>query len=145
MISSNESAERCAPATRVDSVAPSLASSYTAGWLTGLTGYASAIGYHPDGSLARVAHANGIDDVRSRDPVDWSPLHSITAGSLWSSGPYDYDDSGNIVAIGDETYRYDHLGRLVRGATPHQEDGCERSGQSAVSKSLIGHDLDLIC
>ena len=37
--------------------------------------------------------------------------------TLWSSGTYSYDGSGNIRGIGQSTYRYDALGRLVRSST----------------------------
>lgn len=33
--------------------------------------------------------------------------------SLWSSGMYEYDDTGNIKKIGSDSYRYDGVGRLV--------------------------------
>jgi RHS repeat-associated protein len=32
---------------------------------------------------------------------------------IWSSGAYEYDDAGNIKAIGNDDYRYDGVGRLV--------------------------------
>jgi RHS repeat-associated protein len=35
-----------------------------------------------------------------------------TTPTLWDSGPYHYDDAGNIAGIDDDIYRYDHVGRL---------------------------------
>jgi RHS repeat-associated protein len=46
-----------------------------------------------------------------------APLYASDPQPLWSSGPYAYDGSGNIVGIGSETYLYDRAGRLRRATT----------------------------
>jgi hypothetical protein len=43
--------------------------------------------------------------------------------SVWCSGAYQYDGSGNIKAIGADTYRYDEFGRLVSGTADMQRSG----------------------
>ncbi len=90
---------------------------YSQGLLSQVSGYASKVFYHPSGQLAGIEHANGISDLRTLDPLGWR-LGSISvvtqAGSpIWSTGNYGYDASGNILSIGQETFDYDRVGRLV--------------------------------
>lgn len=41
---------------------------YANGWLTGVPGYASSIGYHPKGMLASVVHTDGTTYAQAADP-----------------------------------------------------------------------------
>ena len=66
---------------------------------------------------------------------------------LWSSGGYQYDGSGNIHAIGDDTFRYDGVHRLtssnvsgVGQSTAYDAFGNITSIATAGSQALLGID-----
>ncbi|MCP3994398.1 MAG: hypothetical protein GY722_04930, partial [bacterium] len=98
-------------------------STYIKGRLTGVSGFASSIGYHRNQTLDQVVHANGVTDTYGEDPHKMSRPASITATvgaqTLWTTGDYRYDGAGNILemgpVLGDETdkYLYDSVSRLV--------------------------------
>lgn len=76
------------------------------------------LGYHRDGLVGSIAHANGSTDTVVDDPHAMGRPSSMSAsgpgGSLWSSGTYAYDGAGNIRGLGiDDTFDYDLLHRLV--------------------------------
>jgi RHS repeat-associated protein len=101
---------------------------YANGWLTAITGYtgtapgqAAGVGitYHPNGMVKDVAHSNGMTVTQANDPNGMARPASITAsnagGTLWTTGTYQYDGSGNIWKMGSSWYEYDSLSRLKTG------------------------------
>ena len=86
------------------------------GLLSEMPGYAGTITYHPNSLLRNVAHANGVIDTWHNDPNDMArPRQIFASGSAsWDSGLYQYDGTGNVKAIGTDTYVYDKVGRLKR-------------------------------
>ncbi|MEM9595174.1 MAG: RHS repeat-associated core domain-containing protein [Acidobacteriota bacterium] len=88
---------------------------YTRGQLTSITDFASSIGYLPDLRLASLAHANGVTETRVRDASGRLARISTTGvtDGNWDTGSFAYDDAGNLVAIGAETFTYDEANRLV--------------------------------
>jgi len=87
----------------------------------GSVNFASSISYHPNGLFETVVHDNGINDQQDIDPADdmARPFRLYasaggTSSAVWESGVYRYDPSGNIFAIGNDTYRYDKTSRLTQ-------------------------------
>ncbi len=95
--------------------------SYNDGFLTGVPTFATEITYHANGALSHVMHANSTTDTVGLDP-NWLPRpeHLSVTGpdgtTLWDTGPYTFDGSGNIQAIGTDTYAYDRVGRLLQAS-----------------------------
>jgi RHS repeat-associated protein len=48
---------------------------------------------------------------------------AAAAQTEWNSGTISYDGSGNIVAMGQDVYVYDSVGRLVSGTANQQQSG----------------------
>ncbi len=103
---------------------------YTNGVLTSVGNWASSITYAPSGIIDTVRHgASGAagSEVWTRDAFGMARPLSIAAKSpanvtLWTSGNYAYDGSGNIKSIGTMSYAYDRMHRLVRW-TQNAADG----------------------
>jgi RHS repeat-associated protein len=98
---------------------------FTNGFLTAVSGYtgtvpgqAAGIGvtYHPNGLVKAVAHVNGVVVNVAADPNGMARPASITADrsgtTLWTTGAYQYDGSGNIWKTGTGWYTYDSLSRI---------------------------------
>ncbi len=94
---------------------------YDQGLPVAISGYASALKYHPNGSLFRVEMTNGQAWQQDADPnLLPRPLAICIKSNTNSSscgtsglGPYQYDGLGDVVKIGTESYSYDLMGRLV--------------------------------
>ena len=122
--------------------ARTVCSSYTNGWLVGVTdvgagtcpGGASftSLSYHPNGMINQVSHGNGVTDTYAKDPYDMGrPYRISTSGALsnWDSGSFEYDGAGNIKALRGtvepvarpapthKAYTYDAFGNLTRVTT----------------------------
>lgn len=99
--------------------ARTVSSSYSFGYLSAVPGYASAITYHPNGLVAQVSHANGVNWMQENDPDGMRRPRSIRlTGAVTSGvlGPYTYDGAGNMAKVGTgEDYLYDRWSRVVRG------------------------------
>ncbi|OYW07135.1 MAG: hypothetical protein B7X11_00465 [Acidobacteria bacterium 37-65-4] len=96
----------------------------TNGWLTrvheGTTNYASSISYHSNGMVNQVVHPNNTTDTYAKDPNDMQRPASVTVRGLlglmlWTTNTYVYDGSGNVKAMGTDTFTYDPVSRLVTG------------------------------
>ena len=102
---------------------------YTNGFLTSVPGWASTISYHPNGMVNQVSHSNGIVDTQGNDPDMMRRPSLISAAksgvTLWSSGTYKYDGSGNVVKTGNGYYLYDRVSRLIEGRI---QDGATGGG-----------------
>ncbi len=94
-------------------------STYTKGFLTGVTGYADTITYHANLMLQRVEHTNGVHDVWDADPNRMRrPARIRTTGSTsaqFDTGTYVFDGAGNITDMGSDIFDYDSVSRLVYG------------------------------
>ena len=90
---------------------------YQRGRLTGVPGYVSSIGYHPNGMLARVRHANGAVYTIANDPRSLRRPRSITlmdsSGTPSRLDPFGYDGASNMTSSGPEFYVFDGVSRLV--------------------------------
>lgn len=91
---------------------------YDNGLLTGITGYAPSITYHPNGMVHEITHGNSVITTQLNDPHAIPRPASIgfsggTVGWTLGGGNYAYDGAGNIEAIGNDTFRYDVFNRLV--------------------------------
>jgi RHS repeat-associated protein len=85
--------------------------------------------YNADGSMATFMQGNGLGFHRIIDGAErtgeicyddfpFNPeflalCHSRTKPSLWDSGTYQYDGTGNIMAIGADVFTHDRLNRLL--------------------------------
>src|SRR6185369_4697447 len=89
--------------------------SYASGLLTSVGGgsgevntsagtYASAITYNINGTVATVAHRNGVIDRMALDPNYMQRPRQITAtlgaNTVFDTGLYSYDGAGNVTRIG---------------------------------------------
>ncbi|HWM95039.1 MAG TPA: RHS repeat-associated core domain-containing protein [Thermoanaerobaculia bacterium] len=103
----------CTPVSRT--VSPG----YTNGFLTSVAGWASAISYHPNGMVNQVTHTNRVVDTQANDPNMMGRPSSISSAlngaTLWSTGAYAYDGSGNVIKTGNGYFLYDRVSRLIEG------------------------------
>ncbi|HEV7672039.1 MAG TPA: polymorphic toxin type 33 domain-containing protein [Thermoanaerobaculia bacterium] len=118
---------------------------FTQGRLTAVSGYTGTvpgqgagvgITYHPNGQINQVAHANSVVATYGLDPNNLPRPASINAAmggtTLWDTGPYKYDGSGNIWKIGTSWFEYDSLSRLTTGAVfPNPLGGGTQQKQSS--------------
>ncbi|MCP3978409.1 MAG: hypothetical protein GY716_03620, partial [bacterium] len=77
-----------------------------------------AITYHPNGLWSTLAHGNGVVVTQAADPDSMRRPRRITVsdvveGTPFDTGDYAYDGSGNVWAMGADSFRYDLLGRLT--------------------------------
>ncbi len=95
---------------------------YTYGRPTSITNFTSSISYNPNRTVASVLHSNGVVDLQSADPHGLPRPQSISAklngNFIWAQQDYTYDDSGNVKSIGNTSYSYDALSRLVSVTIP---------------------------
>lgn len=131
---SSQTYPECANSTCVDSgmkKSRTVSAVYTNGWLTSVknglpnsTDVYSSLSYHPNRMIATIAHGNGVSDQIGRDtnfvprPASISTVgaRSVSgANADWTSGPYQYDNAGNITRIGQDWYVYDRVNRLIEG------------------------------
>jgi RHS repeat-associated protein len=107
----------CVASCSASGTVGTLSLGYTTGLLTSVGTYASSLTYRTNGELATVVHGNGLTETWGADANKMPRPSSITAtnsaGTLWSSGAYSYDGSGNIATIGTKSYAYDKVNRLV--------------------------------
>jgi len=103
----------CTPVLR------SISPGYTNGSLTSVPGWAGGITYHPNGMVNQVTHSNGVVDTQANDPDMMRRPSAISAAkngaTLWSSGTYKFDGSGNVVKTGNGYFLYDRVSRLIEG------------------------------
>lgn len=118
---------------------------------TEVSGYASAITYHPNGALASYTATNGVAfDVTQntrRLPKTWRHAGVVQDG-------YAYDADGNVVGIADlqenvssRTMSYDGLDRLtgaagIWGTARYEYDGLDNLVSSQVGGRSLAHTID---
>ncbi len=101
---------------------------FTAGLLTSVPQFASAITYHPNGLWAHVVHTNGVTDVQEADVSGLGRPGSLSttgASDNFDSGAIAYDGAGNVTKMGADRYVYDLLSRVSEAAVevPHESCG----------------------
>jgi hypothetical protein len=94
--------------------ARTVCSSYTNGWLTGITDAGAGacpgattlatLSYYPNHMLSQVAHGNGVNDLYDEDPNHMArpariQTTNVLSGANWISGSFEYDGAGNIKAL----------------------------------------------
>lgn len=153
-----------APARTVDHT-------FAYGFLTKLApDLASSITYQANGLMDTVTHGSGAAAVRETwavDPHGMVRPASITgtgpAGVLWTCGDYKYDGAGNVMAIGNRSYRYDAFGRLASWTdqTPagayattsraydrwgnylyETHQACDSTGTRCATTNVLPHEVD---
>jgi len=82
---------------------------------TGSTTFAT-IAYRPDSKISSIVYGNGVQsmykyDVRARP----SEIKVVQGQSTLLDLNYSYDNTGNVISIGTESYAYDYLNRLTTG------------------------------
>jgi hypothetical protein len=95
---------------------------YVTGRITSVTGtvsaqsesWASSIGYHPNGLVSQVVHANGVADNFTSDPNGFARVSSISTTGVQHlagqadqnlySGDFQYDGNQNLVRIGTKFF-----------------------------------------
>ena len=110
----------CTPNDLSGAPARTITHGYTNGFLTSVGGFASSITYHPNEMIASVVHSNGVTDLFELDPNSMRrPARirttGVPSGSNFDTGTYTYDGAGNVKEIGDRSYTYDGVSRLVQG------------------------------
>jgi RHS repeat-associated protein len=109
-------------------VARSILPGYTNGFLTSVPGWAT-LSYHANGMVNQITHSNGVADTQANDPDSMRRPSLISSAkgttTLWSSGTYAYDGTGNVVKTGSGYYLYDRVSRLLEG---HVYDGATGGG-----------------
>lgn len=143
--------------------ARTVARAYTRGLLTGVgvpanTNRYATLTYHPNQTLHRVTHGNGVVDDHAQDPsqmqrpggVEVRTGSSPGVGTLWEA-TYGYDGAGNLVSRdsrgldnsgsllfdGTDLFRYDNAFNRLVSATIHYPEG----SSSAVESRDYGYDL----
>lgn len=102
--------------------ARTVSNEYTRGLLTRAAPWSTSLTYQPNGLPATITHGSGsaaIAETWTADPMGMARPGQISAlnsagATLWTTGTYTYDGSGNVRAMGADTYAYDALGRLQR-------------------------------
>ncbi len=100
---------------------------FTAGLLTSVPQFASAITYHPNGLWAHVVHTNGVTDVQEADVSGLArPGRLSTSGASenFDSGAIAYDGAGNVTKMGADRYVYDLLSRVGEAQVEVPHAGC---------------------
>ncbi len=109
-------------------VARSISPGYTNGFLTSVPGWAT-LSYHANGMVNQITHSNGVVDTQANDPDSMRRPSLISSAkgttTLWSSGTYAYDGTGNVVKTGSGYFLYDRVSRLLEG---HVYDGATGGG-----------------
>ena len=99
-----------------------LTTAYAYGRPTAVPGFASAITYSDNATLATVQHANGVLFTQTPDPYGMLRPGSLRADALagqsWPREDYFFDGAGNIKAIGTKTFGYDPGSRLTSATVP---------------------------
>jgi RHS repeat-associated protein len=96
---------------------------HTLGRPTSVSGFASAITYSGNGTLATIQHANGVLFTEMPDPSGMPRPGSLRADLSpgqppWPREDYFYDGTGNIKAIGGKSFAYDVASRIVAATVP---------------------------
>lgn len=137
---------RCTHAACTAGTSRTVTPTYTNGFLTAVSGYASSITYHSNGQLNQVTHMNNpassatwVTDTFYKDPQSIARPQKIDAklGStvLWNSGAYSYDGAGNLVKAGSSYYLYDKVSRVA--------DGLQYTGPGAGGTTVVfDHEYD---
>ena len=117
---------------KIDAATPrSVQFAYTQGLLAGVTSGGVTYGslsYYPNLLVSQIAHGNGMTETQGNDPFEMRRPSSLGATGTytnWSSGNYAYDGAGNIKTIGNATFTYDPVSRLVSSTL---YDGANGSG-----------------
>ncbi len=87
--------------------------------VTGSFGLSASYQYHPNLTLSRIDHGNGIVTLFDEDPSHMPRPRRIQVqrfgSNAFDSGFYAFDEAGNVRSIGSDVYAYDQASRLLSG------------------------------
>jgi RHS repeat-associated protein len=102
---------------------------FNRGLLDSVTGWVPEIDYSANGRISRLLHgaqcatrppgSECVEEIQENDPDGQLRPKSLQvkkgASVLWDTSTYQFDGTGNIKAIGTETFQYDKVSRLLEG------------------------------
>jgi hypothetical protein len=102
---------------------------FNRGLLDSVTGWVPEIDYSANGRISRLLHgvqcatrppgSECVEEIQENDPKGQLRPEKIQvkkgASVLWDTSTYQFDGTGNIKAIGTETFQYDKVSRLIEG------------------------------
>src|SRR6185436_1393801 len=81
----------------------------------------AAVARAADGLDAAAMGALGISSAEAAAQAPPRMVVPHTGSWTWTNGPFQYDGSGNIIGIGNQTFRYDEPGRLAYASISRQD------------------------
>jgi RHS repeat-associated protein len=104
-----------------------------------VSGFATAISYHPNLQINQVTSANGVVTTYGLDPNSMARPASIATTAGWSTGAYAYDGAGNVTRIGNGRFLYDGVSRLLQGVTVTTPADSTTTRTQTVAYDLYGN------
>jgi YD repeat-containing protein len=90
------------------------------GWPTAALPYVSSVTHHPNGQVASISYANGVQTTIGLNARQWPNSLSVVGSSPIFNTAYSYDEAGNVLGIQDSldpTFNrgldYDAIDRLT--------------------------------
>jgi RHS repeat-associated protein len=94
---------------------------YSQGYLSAVSndvrGFVQQTTYHPNGLVNEMTYSSNIKWIQNNDPDSMARTGKITvknaAGtSIFDSGSYSFDGTGNVIKVGNDRFVYDRFNRL---------------------------------
>lgn len=113
---------------------------------TQVSGFASAVTYHPSGQVSAISYANGTTTTYGQNTRLWPSSFSTQAGATTLlSMSYGYDGAGNLKTISgatdanfNRTLDYDTINRLSSAAGPWGASTISYSGSGNIQSQQFG-------
>ena len=120
--------------------ARTLTHTFDSGILRSVQPWTGDLKIHPSGMRSELPHSNSVADKTDADLTSPDRLGrsytegAIPTGSNWDSGLFSYDGSDNIKSMGQETYVYDKVSRLVSGTAAGESQAYTYDGFSNLTQ-----------